>query len=278
MSDRQRFQTIVAGIRSDLKYLKEDLFSTMWNKRLNDIYGQDDNVRNWILDVFLDKLFETNAKIEGVFDNFNIKRDIPIWEIKDCVEDLAFVKGRGYHQIALRGMFDKLINLIQKYDVIFEKSMGTIRKILHDQKWEPMKNIKPEDYVLPIKRAKYVKARDELQRAKQAVKDKNWDEVLNHLRPAIDLAIKEKFGFKKIFPMKQFVSDAEKYDLSLPSYTMIYDYFDEGSQRIHEGRLNTPWECEKALSFVAEFIDRLDLVSISQEDINEFKRKSKAVS
>jgi len=249
----------------------------MWNKRLNDPYGQDDNVRNWVLDVFLDKLFETNAKIKKVFDDFDIQRDIPIWEIKDCVEDLAFAKGRTYRQIELRGIFDKLFNLIQKYDAIFEKSMGTIRKILYDQKWEPMKNIKPEDYVLPVKRAKYVKARDELQKAKQAVKDKKWDEVLNHLRPAIDLAIKEKFGFKKIHPMKQFLLDAEKYNLPLPSYSMVYDYFDEGSQRIHGGKLHTPWECEEALNFVADFIDRLELIEMSQKDIEDFKKKSKAV-
>lgn len=281
MSDKQRFQEIIAGIRSDLKYLKEDLFSIFVDKRRYDPYGKNDEVRNWILDVFLDKLFEVHSKIERLFSDFNIQRDLPIWEIKKCAEDLAFVKGMRFNGMpadVIREKLQELDDHLQEYDVIVEKSMGTIRKILHDKGWKMMKDIEPQDYVLPMKRAKYVKARDELQRAKQAVKDKNWDEVLNHLRPAIDLAIKEKFGFRRIFPMKRFLSDAEEYNFPLPSYTMIYDYFDEGSHRIHEGKLNTPWECEKALSFVAEFIDRLDLVSVSQEDINEFKRKCKAVS
>ncbi len=82
MSGRQVFQEIVAGIRSDLKYLKEDLFSILFDKRRYDPYGQKDEVRSWILDVFLDKLFETHAKIERLFDDFNIQRDLPIWEIK----------------------------------------------------------------------------------------------------------------------------------------------------------------------------------------------------
>ena len=116
-----------------------------------------------------------------------------------------------------------------------------------------------------------------MEKAKQAVKNQKWAEVLNHLRPAIDLSIKEKFGFQKIFPMKQFIEEAEKYDFPLPSYSLLYDYFDEGSQRIHEGKLHTEWECEKALNFVAEFIDRLDLISISSEDILKFKNVSKAV-
>lgn len=168
------------------------------------------------------------------------------------------------------------MNLINSYEIIVERSIGTIRKILHDQ-WGEMQRMEPADYVLPIKRARYVKAREELEKAKQAVKDKNWDEVLNHLRPAIDLSIKERFGFKWIHPMKKFLSEAEKHNFPLPSYTMIYHYFDEGSQRIHQGKLNTPWECEKALGFVAEFIDRLDLLEISPEEIEEFKKKSKAV-
>jgi hypothetical protein len=101
--------------------------------------------------------------------------------------------------------------------------------------------------------------------------------VFNHLRPAIDLALKEKFGFKKINPMKQFLLDAEKYGLPLPTYAMLYDYFDEGSQRIHSGKLNTPYECQNALEFVAGFIDQLDLIDISKDKLEEFKQKCKCV-
>ena len=277
MSSRQVFQDIVAGIRSDLKYLREDLFSLLANKRGYDPYGQNDEVRNWILDVFLDKLFEIHAKIERLFVDFNIQRDLPIWEIKRCAEDLAFARGRGYNQAVLREMFHELSGHIQEYDVIVEKSMGTIRKILNDQNWEPMKRINLDNYILPVKRARYVDARGELSKAKNAIKAGNWEEVLNHLRPAIDLALKEKFGFKRIKGYKQFFDDAEKYDLPLPSYDMIYRYFDEASQRLHEGRVHTPWECQEALDFVAKFIDRLDLIDVSDKEIDEFKKKSKSV-
>jgi len=58
---------------------------------------------------------------------------------------------------------------------------------------------------------------------------------------------------------------------------MIYRYFDEASQRLHEGRLHTPWECQEALDFVAKFIERLDLIDVSEEETKEFKRKSKSV-
>ncbi|MDH5782925.1 MAG: hypothetical protein OEZ35_04585 [Candidatus Bathyarchaeota archaeon] len=277
MSSRQVFQGIVAGIRSDLKYLKEDLLSIMWKKRRYDPFGRGDEVRNWIQDVFLDKLFEVHAKVERLFRDFNIGRDLPIWEIKKCADDLAFARGKGYNVGVIMGIFEELGDHIAKYDVIVEKSMGTIRKTLHDQNWEPMKRINLDNYTLPVKRTRYVDARDELSTAKNAVKEGNWEEVLNHLRPAIDLALKEKFGFKWIKGYKKFFDDAGKYGLRLPSYDMVYRYFDEASQRLHEGRVHTPWECQEALEFVAKFIDRLDLIDISDKEIEEFKKKSKSV-
>jgi len=148
---------------------------------------------------------------------------------------------------------------------------------MHEKNWPLNKDVVPTKYILPTIRVTYVEARDELGKAKQAVKDRKWEEVLNHLRPAIDLALKEKFGLNKIHPMKQFLLDAEKYNLPLLSYSMIYDYFDEASQRLHGGKLHTPWECEKALSFVTELIDRLDVIDISKTDIDKFKKKSRTV-
>ncbi len=140
-----------------------------------------------------------------------------------------------------------------------------------------MKRIDLDNYTLPVKRARYVDARGELSKAKKAIKEGNWEEIMNHIRPAIDLALKEKFGFKRIKGYKQFFYDAGKYNLRLPSYDMIYRYFDEASQRLHEGRVHTPWECQEALDFVAKFIDRLDLIDISDREIEEFKKKSKSV-
>jgi hypothetical protein len=58
---------------------------------------------------------------------------------------------------------------------------------------------------------------------------------------------------------------------------MLYSYFNEGTQRIHGGQLNTPFECQKALEFVADFIDRLEIVDIPKGKIEEFKQKCKCV-
>jgi hypothetical protein len=165
---------------------------------------------------------------------------------------------------------------LNAYVNAIEEEMIDAKKHSYNTDWSAMKKVKPEDYVL-LKRARYVHARDELGKAIRAVGEGQWQEVLNHLRPAIDLALREKFGFKKINPMKQFLMDTEKFNLPLPSYTMHYDYFDEGSQRLHGGKLNTPFECQKASEFVAGFIDGLEAANIPQEEIEKFKKMSKTV-
>ena len=116
----------------------------------------------------------------------------------------------------------------------------------------------------------------ELEKAKQASKNGIYEDVLNHLRPAIEMAIKEKFGFKRV-NMYRFLQDARALNFNLPSYDSIYYYYSEGSGRLHKGKLNTPLECQKAIDFVANFIGRLDEVTTSQQEIDDFKSKSKAV-
>lgn len=276
MSDKAKFQEILRGVRSDLKYLDETLLSILLKKIMDKNYEIDAEIRNWIFDVFLDKLYEIHFKMTRIFEDFGLKTHLPMFTIRFYAEQIA-TERTILPELELDELTTKLLNAIEKYEKEVETTMSTIRSHMHKTNWMKMKQMKTEDYVLPVKRAKYVKARDELEKAKQAVKAKKWDEVLNHLRPAIDLAIKEKFGFKKIFPMKQFLLDAEKHNLPLPSYTLLYDYFDEGSHRLHDGKLNTPLECEEALNFVAKFIDRLDLIDISQKEIEEFKKKSNAV-
>jgi len=274
LSDKQRFQEILTEIRHDLQYLTFDLFFTLIKKIKAKNYQSDSETKDWIFDTFLDKWYEVDTKINMILRDFKMKADVPLIPIKHYSEQVAYEQNRFPPNI--EGILEKLYDAGKNYEKEVESVMSSIRKTMYQTEWDQMKNIKSEKYIAPMVRKRYIEARDELEKAKQSVKDKKWDEVLNHLRPAIDLAIKEKFGFKKIQPMKQFIQDAEKYDLPLPSYAMLYDYFDEGSQRIHEGKLHTPWECEKALNFVAEFIDRLDLIDMSAEDIEEFKRKSKA--
>jgi hypothetical protein len=277
MSEKQRFQEILNEVRGDLKFLKTDLFTVLLTRIVQNGYKVDSALRDWIFDTFLDKLFEIDVKIGKIISDLvpSFKPELPWIAVKARAEKIACASYTFEGQF--RDDLSMLYNALDDYANKFESDMGALRYILHENNWIQVKKLKSEDYVLPTTRAKYVQARDELEKAKKAVKDKQWDEVLNHLRPAIDLAIKERFGFKKINPMKQFLQDAEKYNLPLPSYTMLYDYFDEGSQRIHAGKLNTPFECQKALEFVASFIDRLELINVTPKDIDEFKKKSKVV-
>ena len=286
MSDKAKFQEILTVIRNDLKYLL-DLWFGLQSRLISeqpyeDAYvGLVSSIREWIFDVFLDKAYEIDAKVKKVMTDFgrpkeDIDPKLSMQHVKDIAQEIAL------HEIGVIDRYgdrnlQRLYNTIRDYEDAFEKEMTEIRGYMYDTNWSKMKQIRYEEYTLPIKRARYVSARDELEKAKKAVEEKKWDEVLNHLRPAIDLAIKEKFGFKKIQPMKQFLLDAEKYGFPLPSYAMLYDYFDEGSRRLHGGKLHTPWECERALNFVAEFIDRLDLIDVSQKEIEEFRKKSNTV-
>jgi hypothetical protein len=199
----------------------------------------------------------------------------------DPKEEEVMHQESSRNQKIIENMFDDWLEEVNSslnaYANAIEEEMVDARKYLYDTDWSAMKKVKLEDYVLSRTRARYVSAREELEKAKRAIKEEQWKEILNHLRPAIDIALREKFGFKKIYGMKQFLLDADKFRLPLPSYTMLYHYFDEGSQRIHEGKLNTPFECQKALEFVAEFIDRLEASDIPREEIEKFKGKSKTV-
>ena len=154
--------------------------------------------------------------------------------------------------------------------------MDYVRKFLYDTNWTSMKKINIEDYILLIERRKYIHAREELQWVKQAIKEGKYEDILTHLRTAIELAIKERFGFKEI-KMWHFLKDAKTFNFHLPSYGTVYYYYDEGSDRLHSGKLNTPFECQQALHFVDGFIEELELINISQEEIDNFMKKCKWV-
>jgi len=128
-----------------------------------------------------------------------------------------------------------------------------------------------------IVRKKFLEAKDELQRARDAINKSDWPEVLNHIRGAIDLSLKEKFGFKKIHPMSKFIEDARTLGLQLPSYEGIYGYFDFGSKRLHEGLIHTPLEAESAVKFVENFVDELNQIPVDENKVIEFKNKCRAV-
>lgn len=272
MSEKQKFQEILADIRSDIEFIKNDMQPSIMSKLAERNYVADREFKDWVFDVFLDKLYETYAKTKSIIEDLGFDSpQLPIEEITSWAKVLAFAD--FMYPAAAYGPLSKLADSVKKYESATELELALIRQKLYESNWVQLKQLKPSDYILPIQRARFVNAREELGKAKQAVKNEQWEEVLNHLRPAIDLAIKEKFGFKRVNPMKQFLVDADRYGLPLPTYTMLYDYFDEGSQRIHSGKLNTPYECQKALEFVAGFIDQLDLIDISKEKIEEFKKE-----
>jgi hypothetical protein len=147
-------------------------------------------------------------------------------------------------------------------------------KRVFDKVKEVEKNRRLRESIL---KKRFLESKDEMRRAREAANKGDWPEVLNHIRVAIDLAIKEKFGFKKIQPMSLFIKDAETMGLPLPSHSLIYDYFDEGSKRLHNGLIHDPLEAKHVLNFVEDFINELNSIPVDENKLNEFKSKCKFV-
>jgi hypothetical protein len=288
MSETQKFQVIVRGIREDLTYV-ERLYSALnWNLTMNPYLNDDFHytktafeIREWIFDVFLDKIYEIDAKVQKFLTDLSsdaeeMHKKFSIQEIEKYVREIIHEKqGLGHGKT-----FENLNNLklaIANYRYALDVMFDGIRKIMHEKNWTPMKKISLEDYVLMTKRRKYIDARQNLENAKQAVKNGKEEDILTNLRSAIELAVKERFGFTKFKTFGRFLEFADKNDFPLPSYDMLYFFYNEGSGRLHAGRLHTPLEYQSALEFVDSFIDNLELVTISQEEIENFKKKCDSV-
>jgi len=286
MSDVQKFQHIIDGIREDLTFI-ENLYWKLNHLLDNPLLRSDFSyektafeIKEWINDVLLDKIYEINLKVlKFLTDVAFAKSSSKKVSTQEMEKYVRFIvegkKGLGYGDTYLN--LKKLKSAISNYRESFNTAMDDVRKFLYSTNWTSMKEINIEDYILPTKRRKYVSAREELQWVKQAVKDRKYEDVLNHLRSAIELAIKERFGFKRFKNFYNFLVKADEYNFPLPSYEMLYYYYSEGSGRIHAVKLNTPFECQIALNFADGFIDRLELCNISPEKIDDFKNKSKVV-
>jgi len=284
MSETRKFQHIINGIREDLTFV-EKLYWKLHGYLMNNPYLRSSfsyektafEIKEWINDVFLDKIYEIDSKLLKFLTDVSLAessfKKVSIQEMEKCVRDIVQEK-RGLVHRNTSSYLGKLKRAISNYRDSFNATMDGVRKFLHKTNWTNMKKISIEDYILPIKRRKYVDAREEIEWVKQAIRDGKYEDVLNHLRTAIELAIKERFGFKKI-KMWHFLNDAKTFNFLLPSYDMVYYYYDEGSNRLHTGKINTPYECQIALEFVDGFIDRLELINISQEEIDDFKKKCK---
>ncbi|WP_268541344.1 hypothetical protein [Candidatus Nitrosotenuis cloacae] len=142
--------------------------------------------------------------------------------------------------------------------------------------WETWKEPIPPSELI-IKRKKFVSAKEELEKAEKNL-ERNPEDVFNYLRTAIDLSIQGQFGFQKIKNMPEFVADAEKYNFPLPSYSLISAIFSEGNKRLHVGKVATKFDAKNSIQIVRDFVEDLAKIDISQEQIKDFKNKSKSVA
>lgn len=285
MSEARKFQDIVNGIREDLTFIEELYRKLDWNLFNNQGLRSDFSYKKtafeiieWINDVFLDKIYEIDSKIHKFLIDLSLEKMymVSIQEMEKYIRNIIQEKkGLGYGDTYLN--LKKLEVAISNYRYQINTTMDFVRKFLYETNWTNMKKINTQDYLFLIKRRKYITAREELQWVKQAIKDGKYEDILNHLRSSIDLAIKERFGFTRIKNYWEFVVFADNTNFPLPSYDMLYFYFSEGSDRLHSGRLHSPFECQTALDFVNGFIDKLELINISQEEIDNFKKKCKWV-
>lgn len=266
------FNQVQNEVRSDLANLKK-LHEVMLSKVNNQPPSEE--VRNWILDVYTDKFLEMNAKMLriGIEMGGVHTRDFGsyISSIISLSNDLAFEINPPQVKVLTDALSTNLNNAMKSTGEIFTN----IRSKLWISDWQGLENVKPLEFVTD-ERKRYVSAFDELQKARDCLNGKVEDVTL-HLRPAINQSLLERFGFKEIRPMKRFIEDAKKLNFPLPSYDFIYEIFDEGSDRLHAGKAPTTWEAQEMIRTVSNFIDALDLIEVTNEEIEEFKKNSTTV-
>ncbi len=282
MTEAQKFQEIVLGIREDLELIEKLYWIT--DGKINFSHLDSDfnyqktasEIRDWIFDVFLDKTYDIDSKVLKFLTDISpdaeaIHKKFSVQEIEKYAKEIIHEKqglGRGKTYENLKYLKVAIANYRYSLNIMFDN----IRKTMYEKNWTPMEKISLEDYVLTRNRRRYITAREELGTAQQMTKNGKYEEVLNHVRPALELAIKERFGFTKFKNFWKFLIDADNLNFPLPAFDMLYFYYGEGSGRIHAGKLSNPFECKTALNFADGFIDRLELVSISKEEIDNFKK------
>lgn len=267
------FNQIQSEIRSDLTNLQK-LHQVMLSK-VND-QPPNEEVRNWILDVYIDKFLEMDAKMERIGKEMGNASTANFWsamkDIKDGSNTLAFLDD----SVRVRDQTIALTIFLNRAMQYAAETFTDIREKMWHSDWKGLENLKPLEFVTDD-RKRYVSAFDELQKARECLNGKIEDVTL-HLRPAINQSLLERFGFKKIHPMSRFIDDAKKMNFPLPSYDFIYDIFDEGSDRLHAGKPPTNWEAHEMIRTVSSFVDALDLIEITDEEIEEFKKNSTTVN
>jgi hypothetical protein len=278
--ERKIFEEIQKNIREDLEYVKS-LFDFLIEKLAHESRESPD-IRDFLYDTFLDKIYEIRSKLRDFERTVDIKnpdiyflRPLAMMEVitNDLEKTVQIIIHTNTDLNTLQGELKRLINT---FSMNVEDLMSNIRRELHDTHWKNVEKIKPINFIFR-KRKKFVNAIDELKKAENSINDEEWEDVLNHLRTAIELVIKEKFGFKKINRMIDFLKNADEFDLGLPSYSLIYEFYNEGSKRLHGGLVHTPFESKEALRTVNNFIQELNITEIDKKKIEEFKRKYTSV-
>jgi hypothetical protein len=270
---KSKFESIVREIRSDYDNIKK-LHTIFLNKTTRPI---DEETRTWITDVYLDKAYELNSKLNLLFTKtskrgFPVNIDNALIQFEKASHKVAYSDTSPNPSPILVGdVTNNLYNFIRE----IEWSLSELRKNLFLSNWSEISKIKPIEFA-NIPRRKYITAREEVDKAKGNLA-KNHEDVMMHLRNAIDLSLKERFGFKKIQFMGTFFEEAKDYGFPLPSYDLIYQYFNEGSKRSHQGKTHTQFEAQEAVRTVSNFIDELETLEVSQKMIDEFISKSQVV-
>jgi hypothetical protein len=280
MAEVQKFQEIVLGLRDDLSNL-ESLYWILYSKLINNPYLQGftypttaSETREWIFDVFLDKVYDIDFKLTKFLNDISLgvlSKKASIDEIQKVINEIIYDK-KGMGSSNTYQKVEVLRNSVSMYRHSVDVVLDAVRQCMYETNWANMQRVDLTDYLFTRTRRKYITAREELETAKQMTKNGKYEEVLNHIRPALELALKERFGFQRFKNFWNFIEVAEKLNFPLPAFNMFYFYYGEGSGRLHAGKLNNPFECQIALTFASNFIDKLELVSITQEEIDNFKK------
>ena len=242
------FNQIQNEFRTDLTNLHK-LHEIMLAKVNNN--PPDKEIRNWILDVYIDKFLEIDAKMKRIGTDMGDVETSNFWsamrDIKDGANNLAFLE----HPEQVMSQTNALTDHLKTMSLYASQVFVNIREKMWNSDWQGLENLQPLEFVTDD-RKRYVSAFDELQKARECLNGKIEDVTL-HLRPAINQSLLERFGFKKIHPMSRFIDDAKKLKFPLPSYDFIYSIFDEGSDRLHAGKPPTNWEAQEMIRTVSSF-------------------------
>lgn len=142
MSEKQRFQEVLEEIRSDIRFLRNDLLKelstrTLEHGKLLDFarimgsmppkgFSLPEELGRWIYDVFLDKWYETEAKIFKILSSLGVlKTNLSLITVKYYSQQIAC---KPYHSIQeIQNSINSLADAANTYEQNFENEMSDLR-------------------------------------------------------------------------------------------------------------------------------------------------------